>query len=170
VVASAAESEVGACFHNAQSGAPLRVTLTELVHIHPPTPLNTDNSTAFGILNKTIKQKRSEAMDMRYHWLTYRVRQKQFDIYWRPGHENLGNYQHHQDVRRLILHQANSLQGLRGCVKLLPLPQPPLRAHIHTDKSKRPESHPTEECACACVLCLKTEPKYYYFPITLVMT
>jgi hypothetical protein len=32
VVASAAESEVGACFHNAQSGAPLRVTLTELGH------------------------------------------------------------------------------------------------------------------------------------------
>jgi hypothetical protein len=29
VVASAAESEVGACFQNAQSGAPLRVTLTE---------------------------------------------------------------------------------------------------------------------------------------------
>jgi hypothetical protein len=28
VVAYAAESEVGACFHNAQSGAPLRVTLT----------------------------------------------------------------------------------------------------------------------------------------------
>jgi hypothetical protein len=32
VVASAAESEVGACFHNSQSGAPLRVTLTELGH------------------------------------------------------------------------------------------------------------------------------------------
>jgi hypothetical protein len=32
VVASAAESEVGACFHNTQSGAPLRVTLTELGH------------------------------------------------------------------------------------------------------------------------------------------
>jgi hypothetical protein len=32
VVASAAESEVGACFHNAQSGAPLRITLTELGH------------------------------------------------------------------------------------------------------------------------------------------
>jgi hypothetical protein len=28
VVASAAESEAGACFHNTQSGAPLRVTLT----------------------------------------------------------------------------------------------------------------------------------------------
>jgi hypothetical protein len=97
VVASAAESEVGACFHNAQSGAPLRVALTELGHTQPPTPLPTDNSTAFGILNETIKHKRSKARDMRYHWLTDRVRQQQFDIYWRPGHENLGNYhtKHH---------------------------------------------------------------------------
>jgi hypothetical protein len=46
VVASAEESEVGACFHNAQSGAPLRVTLTDLGHTQPPTPLRTDNSTA----------------------------------------------------------------------------------------------------------------------------
>jgi hypothetical protein len=64
VVASAAESEVGACFHNAQSGAPLRVTLTELDHTQPPTPLRTDNSTAYVIVNETIKQKRSKAMDM----------------------------------------------------------------------------------------------------------
>jgi hypothetical protein len=49
VVASAAESEVGACFQNSQSGAPLRVTLTELGNIQPATPLRTDNSTAFGI-------------------------------------------------------------------------------------------------------------------------
>jgi hypothetical protein len=69
VVASAAESEVGACFQNAQSGAPFRVTLAELGHIQAPTPLCTDNSTAFGILNETIKQKRSKASDMIYHWL-----------------------------------------------------------------------------------------------------
>jgi hypothetical protein len=106
VVASAAESEVGACFQNAQSGAPLRVTLTELIHIQPPTPLRTNNSTSFGILNETIKQKRSKAMYMIYHWLTDRVRQKQFDVYCRPGHENLGDYhtkhhsaQHHKDMR-----------------------------------------------------------------------
>jgi hypothetical protein len=30
-------------------------------------------------------------------------------------------------MRHLILHEANSLQVLRGCVKLLPLPQPPVR-------------------------------------------
>jgi hypothetical protein len=76
VVDSTAEAEVGVCFHNAQSGAPLRVALTELGHIQPPTPLGTDNSTAFGILNEKIKQKRSKAMDMRYHWLTDRVNQK----------------------------------------------------------------------------------------------
>jgi hypothetical protein len=64
VVASAAVSEVGACFHNAQSGAQLRVTLTELGHTQPPTPLRKDNSTAYGIVNKTIKQKRSKAMYM----------------------------------------------------------------------------------------------------------
>jgi hypothetical protein len=142
VVASAAESEVRACFHNAQSGAPLRVTLTELGHIQPPTPLRTDNSTDFGILNETIKQKRSKAMDMRYHWLIDRVRQKQFDVYWRPGRENLGDYhtkhhsaQHHKDMRGLILNQANSLQVLRGCVKLRPLPQPQLRARTYAEKN-----------------------------------
>jgi hypothetical protein len=144
VVASAAESEVGACFYNAQSGAPLRVTLTEVGHIQPPTPLRTDNSTAFGILNETIKQKRSKAMDMRYHWITDRVRQKKIDVYWRPGREKLGDYhtkhhsaQHHKDMRGLILHQANSLQILRGCVKLLPLPQPQLhtRTYAQTNPS-----------------------------------
>jgi hypothetical protein len=119
VVASAAESEVGACFQNDQSGAPLIVTLNELGRTQPLTPLRTDKSNAFGILNETIKQKRSKAMDMRYHWLTDTVRQKQFDAYWCPERENLGEYhtkhhsaQHHKDMRHLILHDANSLQVL----------------------------------------------------------
>jgi hypothetical protein len=107
-------------------------------------------------------------MDMQYHWLTYRVRQKQLDVYWRPGRENLRDdqtkhhsAQHQKDIRRLILHEANSLQVLRGCVKLLPLPQPPrARPHRRTDKSKRPESRPTKECARACVRCLNTELNY----------
>jgi hypothetical protein len=148
VVASAAESEVGACFHNAQSGAPARVTLTELGHTQPPTPLRKDNSTAFGILNETIKHKQSKAKDMRYHWLTDRVRQKQFDFYWRRGRENLGDYhtthhsaQHHKDMHGFILHQAKSIQVLRGCVKLLPLPQPrcaPVRTHGQIQAPRAP--------------------------------
>jgi hypothetical protein len=74
-------------------------------------------------------------MDMRYHWLTDRVCKKQFDVYWRPGRENLVDYhtkhhsaQHHKGMRHLILHEANSLQVLRGYVKLLPLLHPPVRA------------------------------------------
>jgi hypothetical protein len=78
-------------------------------------------------------------MDVRYHWLTDRLRQKQFDVYWRPGRENLGDYhtkhhsaQHHKDMRHLILHEAKSSQVMRGCVKLLPLPQPPVRARTES--------------------------------------
>jgi hypothetical protein len=84
-------------------------------------------------------------MDMRYHWLTDRVRQKHFDVYWRPGRENLGDYhtkhhsaQHHKDMHHLILHEANSLQVLRGCVKLLPLPETPLRPR--TDAQTNPSA------------------------------
>jgi hypothetical protein len=70
-------------------------------------------------------------MDMRYHWLTERVRQKQCDVYWCPGRENLGDYhtthhsaQHHKYMHGLILHKANILHVLRGYVELLPLPLP----------------------------------------------
>jgi hypothetical protein len=77
-------------------------------------------------------------MDMRYHWLTDRFHQKQFDVYWRPGREHLGDChtkhhsaQHHKDMHGLILHQANRLQVLRGRLRLLPLPQPHLRTHTH---------------------------------------
>jgi hypothetical protein len=121
------------------------LTLTELGHTQPPTHIITDNSTAYDIMNKTIKQKRSKAMDMQYHWLADRVRQKQFDVFLRPGGENIADYhtkhhsaQHHKDIRHLISHEANSLQVLRGYVKLLPLPQPPVRAR--TDVRTNPSA------------------------------
>jgi hypothetical protein len=118
-----------------------------------PTPLRTYSSTAFGILNETIKQRRSTAMDMIYYWLTNRVRQKQFDVYRRPGRENLGDYhtkhhsaQHHKDMHGLILNETNSLQVLRGCVKLLPLPQPSLRAR--TDVRTNPSAQRATSADC----------------------
>jgi hypothetical protein len=136
MVASAAESEVGACFQNAQTAALLRVTLLEVGHNQPATPLITDNSTDYGILNEIIKQKRSKSMEVKYYWLQDRVRQKQFDVYWLPGKDNLGDYhtkhhpaQHHQDILPILLHQASSLNVLRGCVKL---PQPQLRQPTDT--------------------------------------
>ena len=74
-MASAAEAEVGALFVNGQDAIPLRNTLIELGHPQPPTPIQTDNSTAAGFANDTIKQKRSKAMDMRFYWIKDRVEQ-----------------------------------------------------------------------------------------------
>jgi hypothetical protein len=119
VVASAAESEVGACFQNVQTAAPLQITLMELGHKQLETPIQTDNSSAFEILNDTIKQKRSKSMDMKYYWLQDRFRQKKFNVYWCPGKDNLGDYhtkhhsaQHQQAMRPLMLHKAKSLNVL----------------------------------------------------------
>jgi hypothetical protein len=70
-------------------------------------------------------------MYMKYYWLQDSFRQYQLDVFWRPGKDNLGDYhikhhpaQHNQDMRPILLHQANSLIVLRGCVKL---PHPQLR-------------------------------------------
>jgi hypothetical protein len=111
VMASAAESEVGALFVNSQEAIPIRYALEELGHQQPPTPVQTDNSTAADYSNNTIKQKRSKAMDMRFSWLQCRERQRQFIIYWRPGSENLGDYhtKHHSAShhRRMRLHSSS---------------------------------------------------------------
>jgi len=128
VMASAAEAEVGALFINSQDAIPLRNTLIELGHPQPPTPIQTDNSTAAGFANDTIKQKRSKAMDMRFYWIKDRVEQGQFLIYWRPGSENLGNYftkhhspSHHRLMRPVFLNpkptpKPSYADVLRGCV------------------------------------------------------
>ena len=70
---SAAEVEVGGLYMNSLELSPMRTTLEELDHPQPPTPLKTDNSTADGIMNKTIKQRQSKAMDKIFYWLQDRV-------------------------------------------------------------------------------------------------
>jgi hypothetical protein len=75
VMSSATEAETGALFINGKEAIPLRQTLIELNHPQPPTPIQTDNSTATGIVNKTVKLKRSKAMDMRFYWAQDRIDQ-----------------------------------------------------------------------------------------------
>jgi hypothetical protein len=60
LMSSAAEAEIGAVFINAKEGAVLRTTLEELGYPHPPTPVETDNTTTRGYRNGTIKQKRTK--------------------------------------------------------------------------------------------------------------
>jgi hypothetical protein len=58
-LSSAAEAELATLFHNGKEACPLRACLQELGHPQPPTSLQTDNSTASGIANDSVKQKRS---------------------------------------------------------------------------------------------------------------
>jgi hypothetical protein len=106
VLSSAAEAELAALFHNGKEACPLRACLQELGHPQPPTPLQTDNSTAAGIANDSVKQKRSKAIDMRFYWICNRVRQGQFLVYWKKGILNKADYftknhpaSHHQAIR-----------------------------------------------------------------------
>jgi hypothetical protein len=116
VVASAAEAEVGALFYNCQDAAGLRNIAIEMGHPQPATPVRTDNSTADGIINGTVKQNRSKATDLRFYWVRDRSKQNQFKIYWAPGKVNLTDYQtkhhpghHHQTMRPYFLHEPYAL-------------------------------------------------------------
>ena len=82
ITSSAMETEVAATFYNAKEAIPFRVTLAEMGHPQPPTPMKVDNETAIGFLKITMKQKRSKAIDMRFYWVRDRVNQNQFMLYW----------------------------------------------------------------------------------------
>ena len=115
VVSSAAEGELAAVFHNAKESCPIRICLEELGHPQPPTPIITDNTTAAGIANDTVKQKRSKAIDMRFYWIRDRIRQKQFTVFWRKGTLNRADYmtkhhpaKHHRAIRSAYLYDPRS--------------------------------------------------------------
>eukprot|EP00957_Ditylum_brightwellii_P210434 15364964-Ditylum_brightwellii.AAC.1 len=61
-------------------------------HPQPLTPIMTDNTTANGIVNDTVKKRRSCAIDMCFYWPRDRCQQGHFKVYWRPQDENLGDY------------------------------------------------------------------------------
>ena len=74
VVASAAEAELGALFLNCKEGIIVRLTLQEMGHPQPATPIHCDNMPATGIAKDTIKKQRSRSMEMRFSWVTDQVK------------------------------------------------------------------------------------------------
>ena len=115
IVSSAAEAEFGGCYYNAKDATIIRTCLEEMGHPQPPTPIACDNTTGVGILNDTIKQRRSKAMDMCFHWSKDRERQGQFLFYWRPGDGNHADYftkhhspAHHRKMRRFYMHEPDA--------------------------------------------------------------
>ena len=81
----------------------------------------TDNECCESILNNTVKQRRSKAMDMQFYWIKCRIAQGQFKLLWRSGRENLADYftklqaqVHHKITRPLYV---INLLASRGCNK-----------------------------------------------------
>ena len=60
-MSSAAEAEIGALYLNAREAVYLRQILVEMGHPQPPTPIQTDNTTAEGVVNHKIQPKRTKA-------------------------------------------------------------------------------------------------------------
>ena len=142
VVGSAMEAEIAAAYENAKQACPIRITLEEMGHPQPPTPMKVDSATAVAFANDTMKFKRTKSIDMKFFWLRDREAKNQFTIYWRPGSSNeCADYftkhhspAHHQKMRSRIFvteaeHSANALISclLQGCDKSHRFPRSKLR-------------------------------------------
>ncbi len=68
-MASANESELAALFITAREMIPHRQTLIAMSWPQPKRPIQTNNSTAVGVTNKTIVPHRVKKMDMQFWWL-----------------------------------------------------------------------------------------------------
>jgi len=126
-MSSAAEAELGALYINAREAIPMRLLLEEMGHKQPPTPIQTDNSTAHGVVTNNIQPRRTKAMDMRFHWLRCRDLQGQFRYYWRPGPDNRAYYwtkhhcaAHHIEKRPTLLTSKCILDALRASTNRTP--------------------------------------------------
>eukprot|EP00957_Ditylum_brightwellii_P045640 3463002-Ditylum_brightwellii.AAC.1 len=102
-------------------------------HVQLPTPIMTDNSTACGIINGTVKQRRTRAIDMHFYWVCNCCAQHHFTVYWSPSKNNPGDYYtkhhpaaHHQLMRKVYLYVASPVAYatklstpsiLQGCVE-----------------------------------------------------
>ena len=136
VIGSVAEAEVRGLYMNVLELSPMRTIVEELDHPQPPTLIQTDNSTADGIMYKTIKQKQSKAMNKRFYWLQDRVEQVEFRVFWAPGKYNLANYYTkyhspatHSRLRPIYTYiEGKSFTSLQRCVEIT----------TRTDRPKRP--------------------------------
>ena len=112
---------MGALYINAREAIPMRTALNEMGHKQPPTPVQTDNTTALGVISNNIRKKQSKAWDMRMFWLRDREAQEQFRFYWRPGPYMRADYHtkhfssaHHQNERPEWLTPVKVLRALRA--------------------------------------------------------
>ena len=71
---------MAALYITAQKLVPMSQTLMEMGWPQPPTPIQTDNTTAEGVVNNKFFTKKIKSIDLRLHWLRYWEAQKQFSF------------------------------------------------------------------------------------------
>jgi hypothetical protein len=96
----ATEAELAGLYIMVRKAIYIRIILKELGHAQPPTPLQTTNAMADGVINGKVQPKQTKVMDMIFHWLRNRECQQLFRIYWRPRKLNYANYwtKHHPET------------------------------------------------------------------------
>jgi hypothetical protein len=122
-MSSAAEAKQGALYINAWETIPMQLLLKEM----GLTPIQTDNSTAHGMVTNNIQPRCTKAMDMRFHWLHSQDAQGQFQCYWHPVPNNQANYgtkhycaAHHIKKHPTILTSKFILDALHASTQCTP--------------------------------------------------
>ena len=77
-----------------QHAWPIHIAAIELVNHHPTTgtTFTTNNSTDKGIITESMHPKISKSFGMRFYWILYLIKQKQFNLICRKGLLNKPNY------------------------------------------------------------------------------
>jgi len=123
VVSSAAEAEYAALFLVGREAICANQTLTDLGFPQAATLIICDNQCAVGIANRSVKQKRSKAINMRYHWIRDQVDLEAVTIEWQPGAVNLADFftknhptKHHSAMRNIFVHDKPHEKLPQTCV------------------------------------------------------
>ena len=126
VMSSAAEAELRALYINCRESIPAQNILKAMGNNQPPNPMQTDKSTALGVVTNKIQLKRTKAMDMSFRWLRCRSNQRQFRTYWCAEPTNKGDYvtkyhapSHHKNFRAHYLTPTNRLEQLRQNIQAI---------------------------------------------------
>jgi hypothetical protein len=122
IMSHAAKANLGALYSNAHEAIPMQHLLEEMGHKQPPTPIQTNNSIAHGVVTNNIQPQCTKVTDMQFHWLRCCDTQDQFRYYWRPRPNNQADYwtKHHCAAH----HIKNTPQCLLQSSYLMPFEHP----------------------------------------------
>ena len=92
VVTSAAEAETHGVYHNTIIAINICTILNAMEHPQPSTPIQTDNSTTEGFVNKTMTLKKFKIIGYALKFSSRQRNPKVKKLYWGKGKNNNANY------------------------------------------------------------------------------